>query len=559
MYLILALALVLRVFWISDYPTGFTPDEASFGYDAYSILKTGKDQWGRFLPLYLESFGDFKSPLYSYLTIPSVYLFGLNVFSTRLPNALLGSASIYITYLLVLELLKDKKILFKNTGALISSFLLAVSPWHVMLSRGAFEANLTTLFMPLGILLFIKGIRKNAFLPISLLFFGLNMFTYHSAKLVTPFVVCFLICIFWKELKKVDIKYLIYSGVILFITIFLTLYSLNQGTARRAYDLSISKGALEAQADERLKVIEKGVNPVVARIFHNKYLVIASRFTATYKQFFSVKFLFKDGAGEATYGMIPGIGVLYWFEAPLILMFLFSLFKSNWRKAGFITLFWIVISPIPASLATGVGYAANRTAVMMPAVQIASGLGLMFLLNQVINKSSVKFSSVFTVVILAVGIFSLGSFLKTYIIFYPQHYSKSMLYGNVDAGYWLANYSESFSQIIISTSLSEPHIYVAFANIWNPKEYQNETLKWNIYKEKGLTFLDQLPEYSLANYLFKKIEPEDLLKNRNTLLVGRPDEFPQGIKILKTFYYANGTPSILVVKPFGDLYAKKAI
>jgi len=84
-------AFLLRIVGLSSYPVGFTQDEAGLGYDAYSLLLTGKDQWGKSWPLVFRSFGDFKLPLYSYLAIPSVAAFGLNEFSTRLPNALVGT------------------------------------------------------------------------------------------------------------------------------------------------------------------------------------------------------------------------------------------------------------------------------------------------------------------------------------------------------------------------------------------------------------------------------------------------------------------------------------
>src|SRR3990167_1382093 len=105
---ILALAFVLRVVGLSSFPPGFTPDEASFGYDAYSILKTGKDQWGKPFPLVLESFGDFKSPLYAYLTVPSVAAFGLNKFAVRFPNAILGTLAVLAAYLLAGKLFRSK-------------------------------------------------------------------------------------------------------------------------------------------------------------------------------------------------------------------------------------------------------------------------------------------------------------------------------------------------------------------------------------------------------------------------------------------------------------------
>src|SRR3990170_6292149 len=109
LFIIVVLAFFLRFYLLSVIPVGFNPDEASFGYDAYSIVKTGKDQWGHSWPLVLESFGDFKSPLYTYMAIPSVAMFDLSKFSVRFPNALLGTAAVYITYLLVTVLQKNIK------------------------------------------------------------------------------------------------------------------------------------------------------------------------------------------------------------------------------------------------------------------------------------------------------------------------------------------------------------------------------------------------------------------------------------------------------------------
>lgn len=101
---IVLLGFLIRAVAIDKFPVGFTADEASFGYDAYSILKTGRDQWGQFLPIVLKSFGDYKSPLYAYLTIPSILIFGLTKFAVRLPNAMVGASAVYFVYLLAGEL-----------------------------------------------------------------------------------------------------------------------------------------------------------------------------------------------------------------------------------------------------------------------------------------------------------------------------------------------------------------------------------------------------------------------------------------------------------------------
>jgi len=77
--LILVLAVFLRFYKIGQVPPSLNWDEVAMGYNAYSILKTGQDEWGRKFPLLgFESFGEYKLPVFVYATIPGVWLFGLN-------------------------------------------------------------------------------------------------------------------------------------------------------------------------------------------------------------------------------------------------------------------------------------------------------------------------------------------------------------------------------------------------------------------------------------------------------------------------------------------------
>ena len=76
---IIIIAAFLRFYQLGNNPSSLTWDEAAWGYNAYSLGIDGKDEFGRFLPLdYLESFGDFKPPLYAYLDIIPIKIFGLN-------------------------------------------------------------------------------------------------------------------------------------------------------------------------------------------------------------------------------------------------------------------------------------------------------------------------------------------------------------------------------------------------------------------------------------------------------------------------------------------------
>ena len=104
--LIIATALFLRVYKINSNPPGLTPDEASLGYNAYSILKTGKDEYGTFMPIIFKSFGDYKPGLYVYLTVPFVAILGLNETAVRLPSVFSGVFTVFLIYLISKELFK---------------------------------------------------------------------------------------------------------------------------------------------------------------------------------------------------------------------------------------------------------------------------------------------------------------------------------------------------------------------------------------------------------------------------------------------------------------------
>lgn len=542
---ILVLGLFLRLWQIQRLPVGFTPDEASFGYDAYSILKTGKDQWGHMLPVVLESFGDYKSPLYSYLAIPSVGIFGLTEFATRLPNALIGTLAILSLYLLAGEMGKMSGLEKRKTGMLqiFSAFLLSVSSWHIMMSRGAFEANLLTFFLTVGIYMFLKGLKSYRYMVWSSIFFGLNLFTYHSAKFLTPVVVAFLIVVFWKKILTHWRKMLI--PLVIFVS-FLSLLAYSQviGGASRVAERSVTQGALEAGAKAKISAIERGMNPYLARLMHNKYQVALQRFSSNYRQYLSYNFLFKSGPAETTYGMLPGVGVLYPFEG-ILLLGLIPLWskEKRVRKVVVAVLVWLVISPIPAALATGVGYSANRAEAMVVPLTILSGFGLLGLLA-VIGKKI--FVPIIFLLFVLMG-YNFYFVYNQYFVKSQQLSAEGMLYGRANVVNYIFGNGSNYNQIIVSRSLSEPQIYVAFYGKIDPVEVQNASLGWAEYKDKGVSFLDQLGEYDLGKYVFKNIDEKTDLKKKNVLLIGKPDEFPKDTKPLYEVNFPDGTPDIYVV------------
>ena len=121
---ILVGAALVRLYRLADIPNGFSPDEASYGYNGYSFLLTGRDRLGEALPLFTDNFDDLIATSYMWLTAPASALLGLGEFAVRLPAALIGTATVYVLYLL------GSAVAGRGTG-LLAALLLAISPWHV--------------------------------------------------------------------------------------------------------------------------------------------------------------------------------------------------------------------------------------------------------------------------------------------------------------------------------------------------------------------------------------------------------------------------------------------
>ena len=232
---ILLLCVILRFYKITQVPISLNWDEASNAYNAYSILKTGKDEYGDFLPLANRSFDDYKPPAYMYLTVPAVWIFGLSEFAARLPSAVFGVLTCVSIFFLA------KKLTGSNAVSYTSFFLLAINPWHVQFSRAGFEANVGLFFMVAGFTFLLYAIKK--YLPrvnnyfyflISAVFIALSFYSYHAYRIIVPLMVFSFYIIFRERIHQIPKKFVItYIIVILglisplFFTLFFSFFGLN--------------------------------------------------------------------------------------------------------------------------------------------------------------------------------------------------------------------------------------------------------------------------------------------------------------------------------------------
>ena len=209
--LILLLASVLRLWKLSSVPVSLFGDEVDLGYQAYSVLKTGKDYYGNFMPIHFHSLAEWRTPLYLYSAVPTVAIFGVSPLGVRLPAAIFGILTVWLIYLLFKEITKNESL------GLISAFLLAISPWHIQYSRAGFEVTQLILFLLLGLFFFYKSLTRGKFLWLSVLFFTLTPWVYSTAKVFTPLIMLFLLIMYWRNILSLSKKNLVSTIVTLLI------------------------------------------------------------------------------------------------------------------------------------------------------------------------------------------------------------------------------------------------------------------------------------------------------------------------------------------------------
>src|SRR3989338_11246937 len=313
---IIAVAILLRFINLASIPVGFNDDEAAFGYNAYSILKTGMDEWGMFLPFpAFESFGDWKLVVYLYLTAISQFFFGMNEFATRFPSALFGVFAVFATYLLTKKLFEDRsgwqlwegsrqrgasiwnqsKItnLHKaSTGgkettdrtrneviALLAAFLLAISPWHIVASRNAFESDLLVFFITISTYFFLVGLKNKKYFLFSLFGFVICFYVYRSAWLFLPLFITTVIFLYRKQLilPKAYVIRVVFILAIFLLPLVPTLLTF-KGQSRflqESFTAGIARTGINNVINEQRGACRQNSPNLICLISYNKLLVFS--------------------------------------------------------------------------------------------------------------------------------------------------------------------------------------------------------------------------------------------------------------------------------------------
>lgn len=465
----------IRFFWHQISPPGFTADEAVFGYNAYSLLLTGKDEFGVSWPIALRAFGDWRPALYSYLAMPFIYFFGLTEISVRMPSILLGSATILVVMGIAWILTGNKLI------TVLAGLTLALSPTHILISRFADMSILSTFFLGIGVVLFLywKKKTKLIYLVFSSIGFGLSALSYHNARVTGPLLLAVLSILNINLIKKhlTDVAIATSFGILVLLPLILfTAKSPDLALRRGKYESFIGQKGYEIRLWNLISANPSGQNPIFTRFFYNKPKIILEEFAEKYFSHFSPAFLFLSGDFHERF-QTPNSGV-YNF---LLFFLLPAGFMVSLRRKNLVILpIWWLVSPLISSIGIFTPNSLHTLDASIPAAVLA-GIGA--------KKLSDKFSGKVAVTVLVVGVaiftVSLASFLNGYFYAIP---SSSELRWN-----WYPQTRELTKEIndltgndnVIVVGNRSLHEFILFYNSVDPASYQKSVVVSSVPDENG--------------------------------------------------------------------------
>lgn len=541
---VVAIGAILRLWHLGVNPPGLYWDEVSLGWNAYSILKTGMDEHGRFLPLdTFYAFGDYKPPLYIYAAVPPIALFGLNEFAVRLPSALSGVGLIIIAYFLTRELSvgdhgeHDGK---NGIFPIISALLIAVSPWSITLSRVGFESNLAVLLNAFGVLFFLYAVhrRSSRWLPLSVASFVLAAYTFNANRLLSPIFLIALTLLFYREALEHWKAWGVCAGLGLVLVIPMIGHLRSTQGKLRWNEVNIFSDLSVIEESN----VRRGVdgNTLISRLFHHRYFGYARFFLSHYADNLDLKYLFLTGDPNPRIS-VPHFGELYIIELPFFIIGAIGLVKGIRKKNLQVLLTLFLLAPIPASLARETPHAL-RSASLLPIPQVLVAIGLMGTIEVIRKICGEKTKKFLLFAFCFMLISSIGNFLFIYYRYYPYE----------QAGEWLTSYprlvryiqsiKKDRQLVYVTPDLGRPYIYFLFYGRYDPLRYINDA-------KNGGRVGDAFGFFDVRQFGdFRFFIPELNSVPSNTLVVTRADAPPDGFVLLSEITESNGYPEFHVIQ-----------
>jgi 4-amino-4-deoxy-L-arabinose transferase-like glycosyltransferase len=479
-------------------PPCFNSDEAAFGYNAYSILQTGKDEYGTLLPLRLKSFGDYKMPLYSYLSVPFIAVFGLNEFGTRALNTFISLLFPIIIFYFVRELFKNTKI------ALLSSFFISISLGLQIVARHAHESYISVFLITTTVYLFIKTVqspsKKHIFL--FLLVNLLSLLSYHPNRIFAVLLYGYSFFLFIKYRSRYRLLFLL--STILLLIFFSTdyiykptrinnlLFFNNEGFKLKVQELKDEGGS---------RFLYNVVTVGVKDIFYDGI------------NYYSPQFLVSIGDHNNRFGY-EGMGLMSITEYIFIFIGLFYLFRNK-EKYRYLILILLLLAPLSASLSWSKNSLTRSLFLFVPTLIISAYGVYSFFTQQRKGPTWIILLMLYTGSLIYFNYFNWD--------FYLFHYPKRAVTirawqcGYKELGSYIKTNYDRFDTFYITKDVGMPYIFQLFYLAYPPKSYQKQA-QLTSPDQYGFGQVEQFDKFIFHYENVSKIP-------KNSVLIGSPDDF----------------------------------
>lgn len=484
----------LRLFQINQ--LSLTHDEMSIGYNAYSIVKTGKDEWGAKYPLVFRAFGDNKLPTYIYASVPSIALLGLNGFAVKLPSIIAGLAVVIGIFVITQQIFENWKM------ALLASFLMAINPWPIHLSRMAFESNLALAFFIFGMYFWLT-LHTNTQLILHkqkkrliglILLFSLATYTYISYRLLIPILLSVYLALACTKLfkKKSTLKSVLQSeswkiatitlvGVAILLIPFFTSSGSNSNTSRFSQlfkDQLQGMHSLSTEQNNFCFLVEPKILPYLCRRLYSPSINLLNNIFVNYATFLSPTTIFIKG-DKLEYLSVPNFPDILTVLLPFYWIGSVVWLQKNHRKYPMITWAWL-LAPLPSALSGEPQIV--RGSALLPFIILFTTLGIHYCWRKLRLQTtklllSPKKSLLIVGMYLILFTFCWVSFAINYYLIYPKQYRSHFYQLSQPVADYLWENQAKYEKIYITDDFPDAHIFLAFYGQVDPNWYQENVVR----------------------------------------------------------------------------------
>lgn len=442
---ITALAFILRGYAIDRYPPGIYWDEASSGYNGYSVLTTGRDEHGQFLPVYFKAFGEYKLPGLIYSMALSMAIFGVSNFALRFPSAFTGTLTVVAIFFLLRLVMPGKK------TPLLASFFVATAPWHIHFSRAGFDATIALFFVTIGSWLWFLALQKQRllYLFLAIMAFILSLYSYNAERVFTPLYLLALILLSFKKIMvfRKEQFILVLAASLLLCLPFISFVLSPAGMIRASSESFIHDVTLPSSASIVQKLLTYG------QLLGSNYL-----------SHFSLDYLFFTGdlAGRHS---VREMGMLYLWQL-LFLLAGFWLLISKRSPVKYVLLAWLFFGALPASLSRPSPHGLRSLIMIIPLCAIIT-IGVSWFIK--------KIPKVFAMPTLVLAIsYGLFVYLHIYYIHYVKRTNSDWQDGYEKMVQAVKRHLSEFDRVIITKEIGYPYLYVLLYLPYSPREFLAE-------------------------------------------------------------------------------------